>query len=61
MVPSRSLLRLACHVAVQARADAQGIISKQNFKVFLLKAANEALFFVFFLCFFGGLGCGCGC
>jgi hypothetical protein len=25
-------------VAVQARADAQGVISKDNFKVFLLKA-----------------------
>lgn len=32
---------LACHVAVQARADAQGIISKQNFKVFLLKAMDK--------------------
>ena len=33
-------VRLACHVAVQARADAQGVISKENFKVFLLKAVG---------------------
>lgn len=32
---------LACHVAVQARADAQGVISKDNFKVFLLKAMDK--------------------
>lgn len=32
---------LACHVAVQARANAQGVISQENFRAFILKAMNK--------------------
>ncbi|CAK9060993.1 unnamed protein product [Durusdinium trenchii] len=31
---------LACHVAVQARANAQGVISQENFRAFILKEAR---------------------